>query len=195
MKQRARMSLAVATIVASGWGSVVGVTACGSSSSKNPSGSATDGSSGGSGSSSGGSGGSSGGSGSSGSGSGSSGGGACTINADFGGATSGTCAECASCIQGTTCCTMINDCYADPGCAALINCQLMLCNNNGVLPGNVPVPDGGDCVALCAAAIDAGTTSQQLFMNEDNCWELNGPGSTTCANPCNCAGGDDGGTD
>jgi hypothetical protein len=189
MKQRAKVSLAVATILASGWASVIGVTAC-SSSSKNPSGESADGSTGGT--SSGGSGSSSG---------GTSSGGACTINSNFGNEDNGTCAECASCLQATTCCAMINACYADPGCNALITCQLMMCNNNGVLPDGAVAPSDGDCMSLCVAAVSAGTASEQLYTNEDNCWEGCTPASTACMTACNCGstgddgGGDDGGGD
>jgi hypothetical protein len=94
---------------------------------------------------------------------------------------------------------MINACYADPGCAALINCQLAMCNNNGTLPDGAPVPTGGDCTALCISALGASAKAQQLLMNEDNCWEGCGPASTACSNECSCGssttGDDGGGTD
>jgi hypothetical protein len=123
------------------------------------------------------------------------------LPAFFGNVATGTCPECATCLTGTSCCSSINNCFADNGCNALILCQFN-CNNNSTLPGDAAVPDGGDCMALCASAVDAGAVSQALFTAEDNCWEGTGPGATTCGNACMCNGtpgdggsGDDGGGD
>jgi hypothetical protein len=184
MKQLAKVSLAVAALLASGWGSVVAITACSSSSDNSGSSSSSGG-----GSSSGGS--SSGSSSSSGAGSSS---GACTLNAGFGNMNTGTCPACAACVA-PYCCSSINDCYNDNGCAALINCEFY-CYSNNALPWDAGLPEGGDCPTLCTAGVDAGAASKQLYTAESNCWEGTGPGSMTCANACACGStGDDGGSE
>jgi hypothetical protein len=190
MKELARVSLAVTAIVASGWASVSAITACSSSN-----GSGSSSSSGSGGSSSGTTSSSSGASGSSGS---SSSGGSCTLNASFGNVNTGTCPECATCVS-PYCCSSINACYMDPGCAALMACEFGC--YGGTLPGDAAAPDGGDCPTLCTADVDAGAISRSLYTAETTCWENGGAGSTACANACMCngttgdAGGDDGGGD
>jgi hypothetical protein len=188
MKQLAKVSLAIAAIAASGWGSVVAITAC-SSSSDNSSSSSSGGGSSGSSSSGAGSSSSSGGSSS----------GSCMLPSSFGNINTGTCPECATCVQ-PYCCDSISNCYADPGCNALINCEFGC--YNGSLPGDAAVPDGGDCYTLCSSGlVDAGATAKVLYTAEYNCWENGGAGANMCANTCNNCGstpgeggpGDDGG--
>ena len=77
---------------------------------------------------------------------------------------------------------MINACYNDPGCAAILNC-VNNCNDmvepdGSLFPDAAPDADLVDpCVAQCP---DAGASSETLYNNQFNCYNVTGPGFTLC---------------
>ena len=112
-------------------------------------------------------------------------GGSCTIDPRFTGA---TCRPCTVCLQ-PFCCTQINNCYADSGCAQIMTCTSN-CYSGMAIDGGMF--DAGDTNAsdACAAACMANTStaSQALFTSQDNC-QNEGLALTMCngaTGPCQC---------
>ena len=163
MNTVAKLCLAAAAVCAAAWVAVVGAAAC-----NNPSTNASsDGSTGvGCGSTSDG------------------GDGACTVNPAFGNTKTATCPECAQCVSDAGCCSSINACYGDPGCASILACEFAC--YRGVGPGDSAAPDGADCMTLCTSGIEPDSASLNTYTAEYNCWEGNCTAATVCFTACQC---------
>jgi len=113
--------------------------------------------------------------------------GGCTINGQF---TAQNCAACTRCLE-PYCCTQINNCYADTGCAQILACQSNCYSGMSADGGTFDAGDvaAGDACAL-ACMMSASASSNSLWTAQDDC-QNNGAAMTMCnagkpTDPCMC---------